>query len=56
MRKFDVDQLNERMKDVQNPHDSNTMNTSYDKFSKVFQEWATVLPERRSPKWFESEL
>ena len=42
VRKFDVEQLNERTKNVQNPHDSNTMDTSYDEFSKVNHEFAAA--------------
>ena len=56
MRKFDVDQLNERMKSVQNWHDSNKMDTLYDKFAKAIHESATVWPETKSPKWFKREL
>ena len=56
MRKFDIEQLNERMKSVQNPHDSNALDTSYDEFAKAIQESATVMHERKSPKWFKREL
>ena len=56
MRKFDIEQLNERMKSVQNPHDSNALDTSYDEFAKAIQELATVMHERKSPKWFKREL
>ena len=57
MRKLDVEKLNERMKSVQNPHDSNAMDTSYDEFAKAIHESAaTVRTERKSPKWFEKEL
>ena len=56
MRKFDVEQLNERIKSVQNPYDSNALDTSYDKFVKAIHESATMRPERKSSKWFKSEL
>ena len=56
MRKLDVEQLNERMKSVQNPHDSNAMDTSYDEFAKAIHESATVRPERKAPKWYKREL
>ena len=44
------------MKSVQNPHDSNTIDTLYDNFSKVIHESTAVLPEGISPKWFKREL
>ena len=56
MRKLDVEQLNERIKIVQNPHDSNAMDTSYDEFAKAIHESATVWPERKLPKWFKRDL
>ena len=56
MRKFDVEQLNERMKSVQNPPDSNALDKSYDEFAKALHESATVPPEGKSPKWFKWEL
>ena len=56
MRKFDIEQLNERMKSVQNPHDSNALDTSYDEFAKAIHETTTVWPGRKSPKWFNREL
>ena len=56
MRKLDLEQLNERMKSVQNPHGSNALDTSYDEFAKAIHESATVRPERKSPKWFKREL
>ena len=52
MRKLDVEQLNKRMKKVQNPHDSNALDKSYDEFAKAIHESATVRPERKSPNWF----
>ena len=56
MRIFDVEQLNERMKSVQNPHDNNALDTSYDDFAKAIHESATVRPERKSSKWFKREM
>ena len=56
MRKLDVEQLNQRMKSVQNPHDSNALDTSYDEFAKAIHESTTVQPERKSPKWFKREM
>ena len=35
MRKLDVEKLNERMKSIQNPHDSNALDTSYDEFANL---------------------
>ena len=55
MRKLNVEQLNERMKSLPNPHDSNALDTSYDEFDKAIHESATVRPERKSPKWFTRE-
>ena len=55
MRKLDVEQLNERMKNVRYPHDSNAMDTLYDDVAKVIHESASVQPERKSPKWFKRE-
>ena len=46
MRKLDVEQLSKQMKSAQNPHDSKTMDTSYDEFAKVIHESATVRPEK----------
>ena len=56
MHKLDVEQLNERMKSVQNPHDSNALDTSYDEFAKAIHESATVRPEKKSLKCFRREL
>ena len=56
MRKLDVEQMNERMKNVQNPHDSNALDKSYDEFAKAIHESATVRPERKSARWFKKEL
>ena len=50
MRKLDVEQLNERMESVQNPHDSTALDTSYNEIAKAIHESATVRPERKSPK------
>ena len=54
MRKLVVEQLNEPMKSVQNQHDSNALETSYDEFAKAIHESATVWPETKSPKWFKT--
>ena len=48
--------MNERMKGVQNSHDSNTMDSSYDKILCVLYELAIVLPEEKSTNWFKREM
>ena len=56
MRTFDVEQLNERMKNFQNPRDSITMDTSHEEFANFVRELTSNLPERRSTKCFIREL
>ena len=56
MHILDVEQLNERLKSVQNLHNSKALDISYDEFPKAIYESATVRTERKSPKSFKREL